>query len=171
MKVKKDTEFNIITLPEMRVVSFHAMGESLGEPEPIAGAKLYEWAHPKGLYDKPETHKVFGFNNPDPLYDKEKGEFIINKENPYGYEFWITIPEDFEVEEDVTIKTIPGGMYVTKSCTGIEELGHAWHELATWVKESKIYKYGKHQCLEENTNPKISEEDKIQFLLYFPITK
>ena len=171
IKVKKEREFNIVTLPEMRVVSFHAMGESLGEPEPLAGAKLYEWANPKGCYEKPEFHRVFGFNNPDPKFDKDANEFIIDKDNPYGYEFWMTVPDDFKVEEDVTVKIIPERMYVTKSCVGVEELGRSWHELATWVKESKIYKYGDHQCLEENTSPKISDENKISFLLYFPITK
>ncbi len=170
-KMVKENDFKIVTLPEMRVVSFHAMGEFLGDPEPKAGAKMYKWANPLGLYDEPEKHRVFGFNNPDPKYDREKGQFIVNKENPYGYEFWMTIPEDFEVDDEVTVKTIPEGLFVTKSCIGIDDLGRVWQELGTWVKESKEYKFGKHQCLEENTNPKISDGNKIPFIIYFPITK
>ena len=170
-KMVKQNEFKIVTLPEMRVVSFHAMGEFIGDPEPKAGEKLYAWANPKGLYNEPEKHRVFGFNNPDPKYNRESGEFIVNKENPYGYEFWMTIPDDFEVEDEVTVKEIPAGLYVTKSCIGVQELGRVWKELAEWVKESKDYKYGKHQCLEENTNPLITDESKFPFVLYFPVSK
>ncbi len=170
-KMVKENDFKIVTLPEMRVVSFHAMGEFLGDPEPKAGAKLYAWANPLGLYDKPDKHRVFGFNNPDPEYDRETGEFIVDKDHPYGYEFWMSIPDDFEVDDEVTVKVIPEGLFVTKNCLGINNLGRVWKELAEWVKESKIYKYGKHQCLEETTNPREPDESKFPFILYFPITK
>jgi DNA gyrase inhibitor GyrI/DNA-binding HxlR family transcriptional regulator len=162
-------EFRIVKLPAMRVVSFHAMGEFLGDPEPKAGKKLYEWANPKGLYDEPEKHKVFGFNNPDPKYDHDKGEFLVNEDNPYGYEFWMTIEEDFEVEDDVVVKNIPEGLFVVKSCTGVNELGDAWKELYMWIKESDKYKFGKLQCLEHALNPMEQDGLKIQFDLYFPI--
>ncbi|MHA1446183.1 MAG: effector binding domain-containing protein [Candidatus Heimdallarchaeaceae archaeon] len=171
IKMIKENDFKIVNLPEMRVVSFQAMGEFLGDPEPKAGEKLYSWAEPQGLYDEPEKHRVFGFNNPDPKYDKESGEFVINKENPYGYEFWMTIDDDFEVDGNLAVKTIPEGLFVTKSCVGVHDLGRAWKELGDWVKESKEYKFAPHQCLEENTNPKISDENKIPFILYFPVKK
>lgn len=171
IRMSKENEFEVVNLPEMRVVSFHAMGEFLGDPEPKAGEKLYSWAEPQGLYDEPEKHRVFGFNNPDPKYDKESGEFVINKENPYGYEFWMTIDDDFEVDGNLAVKTIPEGLFVTKSCVGVHDLGRAWKELGDWVKESKEYKFAPHQCLEENTNPKISDENKIPFILYFPVKK
>lgn len=171
IRMSKENEFEVVNLPEMRVVSFHAMGEFLGDPEPKAGEKLYSWAEPQGLYDEPEKHRVFGFNNPDPKYDKESGEFVINKENPYGYEFWMTIDDDFEVDGNLTVKTIPEGLFVTKSCVGVHDLGRAWKELGDWVKESKEYKFAPHQCLEENTNPKINDENKIPFILYFPVKK
>ncbi|MHA1198069.1 MAG: effector binding domain-containing protein [Candidatus Heimdallarchaeaceae archaeon] len=166
-----ENDFKIVTLPEMRVVSFHAMGEFLGDPEPKAGTKLYEWANPLGLYDDPEKHRVFGFNNPDPQYDKDLGKFIINKDNPYGYEFWMTIPDDFKVDESITVKVITEDLFVTKSCLGVDDLGRVWKELGTWVKESSEYKFGPQQCLEENTNPKISDGNKIPFVIYFPIAK
>ncbi|MCE7738920.1 MAG: effector binding domain-containing protein [Candidatus Heimdallarchaeota archaeon] len=171
IKMVKENDFKIVNLPEMKVVSFHAMGEFLGDPEPKAGEKLYSWAEPQGLYDEPEKHRVFGFNNPDPKYDKESGKFVINKENPYGYEFWMTIDDDFEVDGNLTVKTIPEGLFVTTSCVGIDDLGRAWKELGDWVKESKEYKFAPHQCLEENTSPKISDGNKIPFILYFPVKK
>jgi len=169
IKMVETNDFKVVTLPEMRVVSFHAMGEFLGAPEPKAGAKIYAWAEPLGLYEKPEKHRVFGFNNPDPKYDKETKEFIINKENPYGYEFWMTIDDDFEVDDKVTVKTIPEGLFVTKKCMGVDDLGKTYKELVAWIKESNKYDFGHHQCLEENTKPKESDGHKIPFTIYFPI--
>ena len=162
-------EFRIVKLPAMRVASFHAMGEFLGDPEPKAGKKLYDWANPKGLYENPEKHKVFGFDNPEPKYDRDKGEFIISKENPYGYEFWMTIDEDFEVEDDIVVKNISEGLFVVKSCKGVNELGDTWKELYMWIKESDKYVIGDQQCLEHNLNPKEQDGNKVQFDLYFPI--
>ncbi|MCG3258344.1 MAG: helix-turn-helix domain-containing protein [Candidatus Heimdallarchaeota archaeon] len=171
IKMVKENDFKIVNLLEMRVVSFQAMGEFLGDPEPKAGQKLYEWAEPKGFYDNPDKHRVFGFNNPDPKYDKESGKFIVNKENPYGYEFWMTIDDDFDVDSNVTVKIVPESLYITKSCLGVNDLGRVWKELSEWVKQSDKYRYGKNQCLEENTNPKISDGNKIPFVLYIPLEK
>lgn len=166
-----EKDFKIVDLREMRVVSFHAMGEFLGDPETKAYQKLIEWAKPSDLFEDSKKHRVFGFNNPDPQYNKETGNFIVDKDNQYGYEFWMTVPETFEVEGSMTVKTIPEGLFVTKSCSGVDELGKVWGELATWVKDSTEYKFGSHQCLEENTNPKISDGNKIPFIIYFPIAK
>jgi DNA-binding transcriptional ArsR family regulator/effector-binding domain-containing protein len=171
IEMGKEDDFKIVTLPEMKVVSFHAMGEALGEPEPKAGAKLYAWAQPKGLYENPKKHRVFGFNNPDPKFIKETKEFIVDKDNPYGYEFWMTIEDDFEVEEDIKVKNIPEGLFVTKRCTGVDDLGKTYKELVDWIKESRDYDFGHHQCLEENTNPIESDGHKIPFIIYFPIKK
>ncbi|MHA1667186.1 MAG: effector binding domain-containing protein [Candidatus Heimdallarchaeaceae archaeon] len=166
---KEMDKFRIIRLPAMRVVSFHAMGEFLGDPETKAGRKMHQWAYPKGLYDRPDKHHVFGFNNPDPEYDKDTGEFIIDKEHPYGYEFWITVPDDFKVEEGLTVKEIHEGLFVDNRCKGINALEKAWKELGDWVKTNEKYSFGKHQCLEQPVNPLEQDEDKIVFDLYFPI--
>jgi DNA gyrase inhibitor GyrI/DNA-binding HxlR family transcriptional regulator len=167
-KMAKD-EFRIVKLPAMRVVSFHAMGEFLGDPETKAGKKIFDWANPKGLYEDTEKHKVFGFNNPDPKYDHDKGEFLVDKDNQYGYEFWMTIDENFEVEKDIVVKNIPEGLYVVKSCKGVNELGEAWKELYMWIKNSDKYDFGDKQCLEQALNPKEQDGHKIKFNLYFPI--
>jgi DNA gyrase inhibitor GyrI/DNA-binding HxlR family transcriptional regulator len=167
-KMAKD-EFRIVKLPAMRVVSFHAMGEFLGDPETKAGKKIYDWAYPKGLYEDTEKHKVFGFNNPDPKYDHDKGQFLVDKDNQYGYEFWMTIDEDFKVEEDIVVKNIPEGLFAVKSCTGVEELGEAWKELYMWIKNNDKYGFGDLQCLEHALNPMERDGHKIQFDLYFPI--
>jgi len=165
------SEYRIVKLPQMRVVSFHAMGEFLGDPETKAWAKAEAWAGPKGLFNDIEKHKVFGFNNPNPEYDKEKGDFIVSKEKPYGYEFWVTVDEDFEVEDDIESKIIPEGLYAVKSCSGVQELGKAWKDLVLWVKESDKYEFGKQQCLEHNTDIRIKDENEFSFDLYVSIEK
>ena len=97
--------------------------------------------------------------------------FIVNEENPYGYEFWITIDDDFEVEKDLTVKEVPGGLFVVTSCTGVDALGETWKNLYRWIKESKTYKFGKHQCLEYNKDPTVTDASKFLFDVYFPITE
>ena len=42
---------------------------------------------------------MFGFNNPSPNEDQEY----------YGYEFWVTIPENMNVPEPLTKKNFDGG--------------------------------------------------------------
>ena len=58
-----ELDVRIVELEPMRVASFHAFGES---PELKASKKLVDWAKPKGLLDAKGTHRIFGFNNPDP---------------------------------------------------------------------------------------------------------
>ncbi len=170
-KMENTDKYRIVKLPPLRVVSFHAMGTFLGDPETKASAELSSWANSKGMLKNPEKHRVYGFNNPDPKYDKEKGDFIVNEENPYGYEFWITIDDDFEEEENITVKEVPGGLYVVTSCIGVHTLGETWKDLYRWVKESKKYKFGKNQCLEHSKDPTISDGSELDFDLYFPISE
>ncbi|MHA2358170.1 MAG: effector binding domain-containing protein [Candidatus Heimdallarchaeaceae archaeon] len=168
-EMEKESEFRIVKLPEMRVVSFHAMGEFLGDPETKAGDKMRAWVKSIGLPNDYEKHKTYGFNNPNPKYDTDTKDFIVNKENPYGYEFWITIDEDFEVEEDLEVKVIPEGLYVVKKCIGVQELGKAWGDLIQWVKDSDKYTFGKQQCLEHVTDQSIIDELELPFELYISI--
>ena len=83
-----EPDVRIVNLEPMRVASFHAYGDS---PENEAGKKLIAWAKPKGLLDDPEKHRVFGFDNPSPTPGSPN----------YGYEFWIVIDPDQEIEDEV----------------------------------------------------------------------
>ena len=170
-KLANEEKYRIETLPPLRVASFHDTGVYLGEPEPKAFAKLEAWAKPKGLLKDSSKHKVYGFNNPDPKYDREKGDFVVNEDNPYGYEFWITIEDDFEVEDTIEVKEIPGGMYAVTSCVGVQNLGEAWKDLYQWVKNHDKYKFGKQQCLEHNLDPSITDGTKFPFEIYISITE
>jgi len=168
-KLTKD-KFRIVEVPPSKVVSFHAMGVFLGDPEPKASEKMRAWAKQQKIFAGPHDHKVYGFNNPDPKFIKEKGEFLVDKDNPYGYEFWVTVDDDFDPGADVTVKQFHGGLYAVTSCKGVWELGKAWKELYTWVKESDAYKMASHQCLEHALNDEL-DGDKIEFDIYFPISK
>ena len=170
-KKQNTDKYRIIKLPPMRVISFHEMGIFLGDPETKAFSKLESWAKPKGMLKDSKNHQVYGFNNPNPKQDKEKGTFIVNEDNPYGYEFWITVDEDFEVEKDQTVKEVVGGLFVVSRCTGVEALGEVWKDLYHWIKDSKKYSFGKQQCLEHNLDPTITDESKFKFDLYFPISE
>lgn len=165
-----EEKFRIVELPPSKVVSFHAMGESLGDPETKANAKMRAWAKQQKISEVYTKHKVYGFNNPDPKYIKETGEFLVNKENPYGYEFWVTVDDDFDPGADITVKQFHGGLYAVASCKGVWDIGRAWKELYSWVKESDKYKMAGHQCLEHALNDEIDGE-KIEFDIYFPISK
>jgi DNA gyrase inhibitor GyrI len=130
----------IVRLLPMRVVSFHAMGEFLGSPEEKASAKMVAWAKPRGMLNDPAKHMIFGFNNPDPPLDSEG---IPEPNKKYGYEFWITVGDQFEKEDDADIKTVEGGLYAVMTCKveGAVDIGKTWGRLFKWIKESESYDF------------------------------
>jgi len=169
IKMNESEQFRIVKLPSMKVASFHAMGEFLGDPEDKASKKLGNWARPREIFDDP-TFKIFGFNNPDPKFNKETKEFLIDKDNPYGYEFWVSLSPDFELDDDINIKEFEGGLYVVSRSKGVHKLGEVWKNLYDWVKENNKYKFAPHQCLEHNIN-KEGDGERILFDVYFPISE
>lgn len=86
---------------------------------------------------------MFGFDNPTPT----------GNEN-YGYEFWVTIPDDMEVPAPLQKKHFAGGLYAAHYI----KMGdfHEWRYLSKWVKDSTEYEYdareplGMGGCLEEH---------------------
>lgn len=159
-----DLDVRITRLESMRVLSFHAVSES---PEAEAWQKLRAWCEPRGWLDDPETHPVFGFNNPDPSPDRKE----------YGYEFWIRVAPDFEAEGGGEVKDFEGGLYVVAPCKLHEETSseffaqegflESWKKLHEWV-ETSPYKSGSHQWLEKPHDPRAAEEDLV-LDLYYPI--
>lgn len=161
-----DIEVRIVRLDPMRVASVQAISES---PEPDAWKKLGKWARAKGLLADLQKHPVFGFNDPNPTV----GEKV------YGYEFWIRIEDDTEIDDDqIQVKEFEGGLYAVARCVvqneempmkeGMEvPMFSTWEKLVTWVQKSK-YDMGKHQCLEKTMDPDAEFEDLI-LDLYCPI--
>lgn len=139
-----ELEVRIVDLEPMRVASVYGFGES---PEEQAWDKLMAWAGPKGLLDNPETHRIFGFNNPNPSPGSPN----------YGYEFWIIVGPDVEPDDVARIQDFDGGLYAVTRCeVGGGDPGEiipaTWKRLVEWLGKSK-YKHAKHQWLEEHLVP------------------
>ena len=154
-----DLKVKIVKLEPMHVASAHGFGES---PEGEAWEKLFAWAKPKGLFDHPEQHRIFGFNNPDPTPGSPN----------YGYEFWIVVGPDVEPEGEVKAKDFPGGLYAVTRCQGVSNIGPTWKQLVAWTEDSK-YKCSHHQWLEEHVGPaeESPNEDTFTLDLYMPIAE
>jgi len=156
----------IKSLPTMKVASVRAISQT---PENDAKAILDKYIKKHNLMDDPESHPIFGFNNPDPTPGHKE----------YGYEFWIKIDSIAETEADVIIKEIPSALYVVKECNLFDESNseffkahgflESWSQLSQWVKESD-YQEGSHQGLEKALNHGAEFED-LQLELYMPIIK
>ena len=151
-----ELEVRIIKLEPMRMASAHAYSST---PEHDALNKLIAWAKPKGLFDDPEQHRIFGFNNPDPSPGSPN----------YGYEFWISVGPEVEPEGEVEIKEFAGGLYAVTRCKGVENIGQTWKQLASWVEDSK-YRWAPHQWLEEHISGVDSPEGLVLDLC-FPIAE
>ena len=156
----KNLDVQIVKLEPMRVATVLGFGPS---PEEEAWAKLNAWVGPKGFRDRPEQHRIFGFNNPDPSPGSPN----------YGYELWIEVGPDVEPEGDVRIQDFTGGLYAVARCEvpkgKYEVIGKIWKQLATWREDSK-YKPGHHQWLEEAVQ---FETPALEFVLdlYIPIAE
>ncbi len=106
-----------------------------------------DFARENRLWETGSSVRLYGFNHPNP--PPEGGE--------YGYEFWVTIPEDMEVPAPLEKKRFPGGTYAAH-CIQMGNF-HEWQWLFGWAYESTEYEingsgtpedmYG---CLEEHLN-------------------
>ncbi|MCK5238266.1 MAG: effector binding domain-containing protein [Candidatus Thorarchaeota archaeon] len=162
----QDDEVRIVNLKDMKVASVRVISN---QPENDAWAKMLAWAEPKALLNDSKKHPVYGFNNPDPKPGKSE----------YGYEFWMQIYEDMELDEGMEIKKVKGRRYAVITCNLTEELesdyfkekGHleSWKKIVEWAKASP-YGMEKEHCLEYAHDPGKSEGDLI-LDLYLPITE
>ena len=155
-----ELEVRIVKLEPMRVASFLGFGAS---PEEMAFSKLLPWAKEKGLLDDPVKHRLFGFNNPNP-----------SKGSPnYGYEVWIEVGPDIEVEDDMEIKDFSGGLYAVTQCVVpkgfFDVIGDTWKRLVTWRDDSK-YKCRNHQWVEESLPLELPDTEFV-LDLYLPIAE
>jgi DNA gyrase inhibitor GyrI len=146
----------------MQVASFHGFGS---EPEFQAAAKMLAWAEPRGLYDEGFGHRVFGFNNPSPTAGSPN----------YGYEFWVTINPDEQVDGDARIEEFSGGLYGVLNCDVSsgdpgDIIPSTWSKLVTWL-ESSHYKHGNQQWLEEHLTRGDSVDNGFILDLYIPISE
>lgn len=164
-KKMNSTDFDVISIPPMRVASFRAISRS---PEEDAWKLVKKFVKEKRIEDDLEHHQIYGFNNPDPAPDKKE----------YGYEFWIKMDSSFN-EENTLVKDFPGGLYAVKRCNLTKESQSAflqkfgmlesWSLLHDWVLKSP-YEPAKHQWLEKAINPGKKDSDLLLDLC-FPIQR
>jgi len=153
-------DVRIVKLEPMRVASFLGFGPS---PEDEAWKQLIPWAKDKGLLENLEKHRLFGFNNPNPSPGSPN----------YGYEVWIVIDPDMELEKGVKYLDFAGGLYAVTQCIvpkgDFDVIGDTWKKLVAWREDSK-YKCGSHQWLEESVPMDLPD---VEFVLdlYLPVAE
>lgn len=132
----------IIHLAPCTVAASHYFGEN---PEENAAKPLNEFIRSIELTKIKPDLRMFGFNNPTPTGNET-----------YGYEFWVTIPEDLEVPSSLQKKSFGGGLYAAH-CIKMGDF-QEWQLLGQWVQSSSEYEYdarepfGMNGCLEEHLN-------------------
>lgn len=137
-------DVRIVHLPAATVAAAHYIGP---DPESHAGTMIADFTRENRLWEKGSSLRLYGFNHPNP--PPEGGE--------YGYEFWVTIPEDMEVPAPLQKKRFPGGTYAAHAI----QMGnfHEWDWLFKWAYENENYEINGSDtpenmfgCLEEHLN-------------------
>ncbi len=153
----KELSVRIVKLEPMLIASASGYGES---PEPIAWEKILKWADDRGLLQGNKELRFFGFNNPDPSPGTPN----------YGYEQWMTVPQDVTGDEEITVKDFSGGLYAVARCESLVVIGERWKQLVAWSEDS-VYHRAHHQWLEELLSPPESPYEQYIFDLYLPIAE
>ena len=157
------SDVRILTLPRMAVASAHYVGPN---PEDHAGDMLWGFIREHNIAIVKPDARVFGFNNPDQFPTQQY----------YGYEYWLTIPEDLDVPAPLVKKVMDGRLYAVHTI----KMGdfHEWQDLIRWAEESSEYEVafrdtGMGGLLEEHLNALNwpEEQGRQQLDLYLPIRR
>ncbi len=141
----KAENVRIMMLPPFTVAAYQFIGP---EPETKAGDMMSNFIRKSCLYERKPDARMFGFNHPNP---KQPGD-------EYGYEVWVTIPEEMVLPEPIVKKQFPGGLFAVLTIDFPEFW--RWKSLFDWVSESEKYDINFHPlgeeimggCLEEHLN-------------------
>ena len=143
--LRKLKNVRLVLLPPCTVASYHYKGEN---PEETVGAQMDKFVRESKLYELKPDARMFGFNHPNPSKDKPH----------YGYESWVTIPDNLEVPEPLTKKYFEGGLYAAHTI----KFGdfHEWKFLCEWAGNNEKYVANYSElgeeimggCLEEHLN-------------------
>lgn len=149
-------DVRIVYLPPCTVAASHYFGD---DPETNASRPLEEFVRRIQLHKVKPDLRIYGFNNPTPTGNET-----------YGYEFWVTIPDDVEVPAPLQKKKFAGGLYAAHYI----KMGdfHEWKYFIEWIANNKDYEYdereplGMRGCLEEHLNAYsyfLNDEENAQF--------
>lgn len=135
----------VVMLAPCTVASYHFIGEN---PEETVGEVADKFVRESKLYERKPDARMFGFNHPNPSPDRPH----------YGYEVWVTIPDDMEVPDPLVKKKYQGGMYAAHTIKFPDF--HEWDFLVKWVENSDKYAANYSElgqeimdgCLEEHLN-------------------
>ena len=122
--IEKDSCVRILMLPPCTVAAYQYIGEN---PEEHVHEMMAPFIRSSCLYEKKPDARYFGFNHPDP----EEGSKV------YGYEVWVTIPEDMEVPESLVKKHFSGGLYAAYAINFPDFF--EWQFLFQWAERNEQY--------------------------------
>lgn len=142
----KSLNVRILLLPPCTVAAYRFVGAN---PEEAAGDVVSKFVQESGLYEIKPDARMFGFNHPNPG---------ILENGLYGYEEWVTIPEEMEVAEPMTKKKFAGGLYAVLTIQFPEF--EFWEKLTEWAENNEVYEPDYSElgleimggCLEEHLN-------------------
>ena len=120
----KSLNVRYVMLPETTVAAFHYFG---AEPEDHVGKIAEAFVKESSLFTRKPDARMFGFNAPNPSPEREH----------YGYEIWLTIPEDMDVPAPGAKKTMPGGLYAAHTIDFPNF--HEWQWLLEWAENNPQY--------------------------------
>lgn len=124
----------ILHLPPCTVAASQYFGEN---PEENAEKPLCEFVKSIELHKTKPDLRMLGFNNPCPVGNET-----------YGYEFWVTIPDDLDVPAPLKKKCFTGGLYAAH-CIKMGDF-HEWPLLSQWVENNNEYVYDAREPLSIN---------------------
>ncbi len=144
--LNRSLNVRILLLPPCTVASYQYIGE---QPEENVGNTVSRFVQESKLYEIKPDARMFGFNHPNPG---------ILEGNIYGYEDWVTIPEDMELPKPMVKKKFEGGLYAVLTIQFPEF--QYWESLTRWVEENPDYEANYSElgleimggCLEEHLN-------------------
>ncbi len=144
--LNKSLNVRILHLPPYTVASYQYIGKN---PEEQAGEVVSKFVQESKLYEKKPDARMFGFNHPNPG---------ILEGDIYGYEDWVTIPEDMQLPEPMVKKRFEGGLYAVLTIHFPEF--QFWENLTQWVDENPDFEANYSElgleimggCLEEHLN-------------------
>lgn len=135
-------DVRIVYLPPSTVLASHFIGEN---PEERSAIPLDQFVKETNLCKTKPDLRQYGFNYPNP-----------SDGHPYGYERWVTIPDEMEIPKQFAKKYFKGGLYAAHMIPigAFEE----WGWLFKWVEQSDKYEVNPGDpecmsgCLEEHLN-------------------